>query len=294
MGMGYYNGFSPKERERGNEIIKEAIKKGLLPPLNEVECAICGQNKGIRHYHNEDYSPENIVEDATPLCWRCHMHIHSKRKDTPKWKRYEEEVINGDGRWKPVYNKYWKDVDDKQTKLIDMELNEQPVNKIEWVDISKLDSNDYNPNHVFKKELQLLKFSIMKNGWIQPILITKDYKIIDGFHRSTIAKLDSDVNKLTNGKVPCVIMDMTEAERILLTIRINRAKGSHSAYKMHKVITELVEKHNVPIQTICSELGMDKTEVELLLEKNVFTKLKIDENTKFNQAWVPKRKTKKE
>lgn len=171
-----------------------------------------------------------------------------------------------------------------------MKIKEMPINNITWIPVKKLNSNDYNPNHVFKKEMQLLKFSIMKNGWIQPILITKDYKIIDGFHRSTLAKIDKQINKLTQGKVPCVIMEMTEPERILLTIRINRAKGSHSAYKMHGVITELVEKHHVPIKTICNELGMEKNEVELLLEKDMFHKLKIDENTKFNQAWIPKPK----
>lgn len=287
--MQSYNGFTPEERLRGEQILKEAIRNGILPPLNQTRCAICGQDKGIRHYHNEDYSPENIIADATPLCWRCHMHIHAKNKTTPKWQKYEREVFQGNKRWKPVYNKWWKDADKKDIKMVKMKTK-HPVDNIEWIPVEKLDANDYNPNHVFKNELNLIKFSIMKNGWIQPILITKDYKIIDGFHRSTIAKLDKDVNNLTNGKVPCVVMDMSEPERILLTIRINRAKGSHSAYKMHKVVSELVEKYHVPIKTICTELGMDKSEVDLLLEKNVFSKLKIDENTKFNQAWIPRKK----
>ena len=171
-----------------------------------------------------------------------------------------------------------------------MEVTDHPVNNIQWIPVDKLDANDYNPNHVFKNELKLIKFSIMKNGWIQPVLITPNYKIIDGFHRCTIAKVDKEVYELTDGKVPCVVMDMNEPERMLLTIRINRAKGSHSAYKMHEVITTLIEDYNIPVKTVCTELGMDKTEVDLLLEKNMFSKLKIDENTKFNQAWIPKQK----
>lgn len=291
MTMKEYNGFTPQQRIEGNKIIKKAIKDGILPPLNQTKCAICGQDKGVRHYHNEDYSPENIIADATPLCWRCHMHIHAKNKNTPKWKKYEKEVIQGNKRWKPVYTKYWKDAKDpKQTKLITMPIKEHPINNIIWIPVEKLNANDYNPNHVYKKEMQLLKFSILKNGWIQPILITKDYKIIDGFHRSTLAKVDKDIQKLTNNKVPCVIMEMTEPERMLLTIRINRAKGSHSAYKMHEVITTLVNTYNIPIKTICAELGMNKDEVELLLQENVFSKYGIDKHSKFNQAWIPKPK----
>lgn len=107
--MKAYNGFTPEERERGNKIIKRAIKTKRLPPLNKTKCSICGQDKGVRHYHNEDYTPENIIKDATPLCWRCHMHIHAKNKNTDNWKKYEREVIQGNKRYPPVYNKYWKD-----------------------------------------------------------------------------------------------------------------------------------------------------------------------------------------
>lgn len=107
--MREYNGFSPEERMNGDRIIKEAIKRGILPPLNETVCAICGQDKGVRHYHNEDYTPSKVVEDATPLCFRCHMHIHARNKNTANWKRYEMEVVQGNKRWKPVYTKWWKD-----------------------------------------------------------------------------------------------------------------------------------------------------------------------------------------
>ena len=58
-----------------------------------------------------------------------------------------------------------------------------PINNVEWVEVAKIKSNDYNPNVVLNQELKLLEFSIMTNGWIQPILVTKDYTIIDGFHR---------------------------------------------------------------------------------------------------------------
>jgi len=121
-----------------------------------------------------------------------------------------------------------------------MNIENMPISNIEWIDVDELNANDYNPNVVFTKEKELLKFSIIKNGWIQPILTTEENIIIDGFHRATLAKTDKEVKKLTNSKVPVVRMKLSEPERMLLTIRINRAKGSHIAVKMGDIIKKLI------------------------------------------------------
>ena len=45
-----------------------------------------------------------------------------------------------------------------------------PISKVTWINVDNLKSNNYNPNVVLNQELKLLEFSILKNGWIQPIL----------------------------------------------------------------------------------------------------------------------------
>ena len=166
-----------------------------------------------------------------------------------------------------------------------MNLADQPISNVKWVDVDSLSANDYNPNVVFSDEMNLLKFSIKKNGWIQPILITQDNVIIDGFHRSTLAKMDKSI--CIDGKVPCVVMHLSEPERMLLTIRINRAKGSHVAVKMHDIIHTLVNDYGMSIETICRGIGARKEEIELLLMDNVFQKKNINEATQYSKAWVP-------
>lgn len=168
-----------------------------------------------------------------------------------------------------------------------MDINNMPISNVEWVDVNKLSANDYNPNVVYSKEMELLKFSILRQGWIQPILVTQDFVIIDGFHRASIAKVDKEVNEMTNGKVPVVIMNLTEPERMLLTIRINRAKGSHIAIKMSDIIKSLVNEHGMPVKDICKEIGATKNEIDLLMMDNVFKKHKVDENSKYSNAWIP-------
>lgn len=98
-----YNGFSPEKREESKEIIKKAIDDGKLKPLKECECEICGQNKGLREYHIEDYStPESITESAHPVCWTCHQYIHRHKNQNPEvYENYVNEV--NDNPRSPVY-----------------------------------------------------------------------------------------------------------------------------------------------------------------------------------------------
>jgi len=167
-----------------------------------------------------------------------------------------------------------------------MEIKDMPISNVEWVDVEKLSANDYNPNVVFSKEMELLKFSLLSNGWIQPILVTQDFVIIDGFHRASLAKADKQVQAMTNGKVPVVIMNLTEPERMLLTIRINRAKGSHVAIKMSDIIKALVNDYGIPVKDICTGIGATKDEIDLLMMDNVFKKHNVDKESKYSKAWV--------
>lgn len=168
-----------------------------------------------------------------------------------------------------------------------MNIDEMPIPRVEWRPVDGLSANDYNPNVVYNSEMQLLKFSLMRQGWIQPILVTEEGVIIDGFHRATLAKADKEVRALTKGRVPCVVMKLTEADRMLLTIRINRAKGSHIALKMADIVHKLVNDMGVPIKTICDEIGAKRDEVDLLLRDNVFKKHNLTLDSKFSRAWVP-------
>ncbi|WP_407422315.1 hypothetical protein [Methanobrevibacter sp.] len=112
MGLTEYNGFSPKEREV-EKIQQEAIEKGELKPLEETRCFICGQDKGIRVYHVENYFPEKVVGNSIPMCYKCHSRVHGvKITNPPKFRKYLEEVR--EIPLPPTYNKnYWTPERDK-------------------------------------------------------------------------------------------------------------------------------------------------------------------------------------
>ena len=62
-----------------------------------------------------------------------------------------------------------------------------PLSTLRWVDRNQVKPNDYNPNRVSRQNLELLKQSILTNGWTLPIVVRPDMTIIDGFHRWTVA-----------------------------------------------------------------------------------------------------------
>jgi ParB-like chromosome segregation protein Spo0J len=162
-----------------------------------------------------------------------------------------------------------------------MEKIKSPIEDIQWLDPNTLTANDYNPNFVFTKEMRLLEFSLKRQGWIQPILINKDLVIIDGFHRHTIAKKN-------NWLVPCAVLDIDDVERRLLTVRINRAKGSHIAVRMSDLIQGLLAD-GVSRERIAEEIGGDLAEVDLLSKKDVFEKFNL-EGHEYSRSWIPKKK----
>jgi len=167
------------------------------------------------------------------------------------------------------------------------DLKDHPISNIEWIDVNNLNSNDYNPNCVAKPEMKLLELSLLKQGWVQPIICTKDLTIIDGYHRTWLTKNSQAVRDMTGGLVPVSRLDLSEPERMFLTIRMNRAKGNHVAFKMHEVITQLYQTYGVPKEEIAKNIGANLDEVELLLQENVFQAMDI-KNHKYSKAWVPK------
>lgn len=177
-------------------------------------------------------------------------------------------------------------------------LSTHPVSNITWLIADDLTCNDWNPNVVITPELNLLKLSLLRTGWLQPVLVNPvindagavvpgEYMIIDGFHRTMLVRADIEVRALTGGLVPCCIMDLSEPERMMLTVRINRAKGGHVAFKMHELVQRLVRVHNVPPNVLAQNIGATKHEVDLLLMDDVFEKIGTA-NHKYSQAWVPK------
>jgi ParB-like chromosome segregation protein Spo0J len=161
-----------------------------------------------------------------------------------------------------------------------------PIDQITWVDASTLHSNPWNPNRVHKRELALLEHSLMSTGWIQPVLVNPEGLVIDGFHRWRLSQDSPTVKARYGGRVPVAVIDVDRPGAMLMTIRINRAKGTHVALDMSSIVRELIEEHGYAPKTISQEMGASMDEVNLLAQQGVFA-VKDIPNHKYSQAWYP-------
>jgi ParB-like chromosome segregation protein Spo0J len=161
---------------------------------------------------------------------------------------------------------------------------EQPISNLEWVDAGTLKANAYNPNHVAKPELALLKISLMEDGWTQPLVITQEGEIIDGFHRWTLASTDKDVGEMSDGMVPVVVLNKPLRDRMMSTIRHNRARGVHNILSMGEISTFL-STSGLSDKEIIKRLGMDKEEYGRLTDN--LTMVDHGEG-EYSPSWLPK------
>jgi ParB-like chromosome segregation protein Spo0J len=168
-----------------------------------------------------------------------------------------------------------------------MSTQNQPLNQITWISRDQLKPNNYNPNKVAPPELQLLKISILEDGWTQPIVINPDYTIVDGFHRWTISG-HKEIYELTQGLVPVVMIHPKDkSQQQMATIRHNRARGTHGVLEMSNIVTDMV-KDGLSGDEIMLRLKMEKEEVVRLLFRAGIPKSEVFKEKDFSKAWNPK------
>ena len=172
----------------------------------------------------------------------------------------------------------------------ELSVIKQPVDLVKWVDIDKVQPNDYNPNSVAKVEMSLLYKSIKHDGYTQPIVTVYDteldkYIIVDGFHRYFVAKQQKDIQELNHHKIPVVVIDKDINERMSATVRHNRARGAHSVAGMGNLVFKMLD-NGMSDKQICDELGMEPEEVLKLKHITGFSKLFKD--VEYNKAWQSK------
>ncbi len=163
----------------------------------------------------------------------------------------------------------------------------EPVDCVEWLPAAAIAGNDYNPNVVAPPEMELLRVSIMADGYTQPIVTagTETREVVDGFHRHRVGVECEDVRDRVHGFLPVVRIreEQTDrGDRIAATIRHNRARGKHQVEAMSEIVLEL-KRRNWSDSKIGKELGMDPDEVLRLAQITGLAEAFADRE--FSEAW---------
>jgi len=163
-----------------------------------------------------------------------------------------------------------------------------PVYNVLSVPLEKIRANSYNPNSVAPPEMELLEISIWEDGYTMPVvcyyLPDEDvYEIVDGYHRYTTLKTSQRIYDREGGKLPVVVIDKDESNRMASTIRHNRARGSHSIELMSNIVAELTQS-GMSDAWILKHVGMDKD--ELLRLKQITGIAALFSDKEFSEAWT--------
>lgn len=169
-------------------------------------------------------------------------------------------------------------------------FNSEPVDCVLWRKSDAVHANDYNPNSVAPPEMELLRLSIMADGYTQPVVTFPDenqWTVVDGFHRTRVAKECADVRERVHGYVPVVCIREAQedrGDRMASTIRHNRARGKHRVESMSDIVLEL-KRRNWSDEKIGKNLGMDPDEVLRLTQISGLAEMFADRE--FSEAWEP-------
>lgn len=175
-------------------------------------------------------------------------------------------------------------------------LKHNPVARVQFIDVDKIEPNDYNPNAVAKNEMKLLEISIDHDGYTQPTVTIYDeerdkYVIVDGFHRYFVMKTSKLINERNGGKLPIVVLDKDINDRMASTVRHNRARGKHSVSGMGNIVCEMI-KNGATDEEVCNELGLETDELVRL--KYVSGVAKLFEGQEFSKSAKPSHQIERE
>lgn len=161
-----------------------------------------------------------------------------------------------------------------------------PCLAIKLVNRDDIMANNYNPNSVPSDKMELLKQSIIDNGFCFPIVTIwseeeQKYVIIDGFHRFTMCSPEW----LDIEQVPIVVLDHDISQRMAATVQFNKARGVHEIDGDADIVKSLSQQ-GLSDEEICKHLGLDAETV--LRYKQLTGILDLFKNTSYSLAWEVK------
>lgn len=158
-----------------------------------------------------------------------------------------------------------------------------PCMETKMVPREMLQANNYNPNNVPRDKMELLKQSIIDNGFCFPIVTIwseedEKYVIIDGFHRYTMAQPEW----LDLPEVPIVVLNHDISQRMAATVQFNKARGVHAVDGDADIVRSLIEQ-GWPEDEIAKHLGIDMETV--LRYKQLTGILDLFKNVQYSASW---------
>ena len=117
-------------------------------------------------------------------------------------------------------------------------MTNQPTMEIKELPLKELKPGAYNPRKKLRKgdkEYEKIKQSLLKFGYVDPIIVNEDLTVIGGHQRLTVLKdLDYETAK-------CVIVDLPKEDEKALNIALNKITGQWDDALLADLLLDLQE-----------------------------------------------------
>lgn len=117
-------------------------------------------------------------------------------------------------------------------------MSNQPNMEIKELPLTSLQPAGYNPRKKLKKgdkEYEKIKQSLLKFGYVDPIIVNKDLTVIGGHQRLTVLK------DLKYETAKCVIVDLPKEDEKALNIALNKITGQWDNQLLADLLLDLQE-----------------------------------------------------
>ena len=127
---------------------------------------------------------------------------------------------------------------------------------IEKIAPAKLVGADYNPREIEPHQLEALKRSIDRWGFVEPVIVNKRTGLIVGGHQRTKAAIELAIEE-----VPVTYVDLDDDAEKALNIALNKIAGDWDEQKLSDLLADL-EKGGQDLE----DLGFESGEIDELLK----------------------------
>ncbi len=113
---------------------------------------------------------------------------------------------------------------------------------IQYIPVSKIRPNSYNPNVMPEDMLKKEMASIREFGFVDPMTVREMgdwYEVIDGEHRWRAAQ------RIGLEGVPCVVLDVDDDTARQLTVVLNDLRGKPNEDRLAELVRGLAEKRSM-------------------------------------------------
>lgn len=119
--------------------------------------------------------------------------------------------------------------------------------ELKKVPISIIKFDETNPNVLSDEQMSALKLTMEKYGYLSPVILNKDFTVIDGEHRVRIYQ------ELEKQEIPAYVLDVDIIDQKILRQLMNKLRGEHDSIKDKEEFIKIFEAKK--LQTFADLLG---------------------------------------